>query len=128
LLSGCAIQFAGLAGFTGLVALVPQPDQVMLVVPLTVFGYGQGRVMAPLFGLVLSSVAPDRAGAASGTLSTVQQIAAAVGISLAGLIYFTGLAEGGHRVALLASLAAIGATLLATAWLLWRAPSSERGH
>ncbi len=122
LIAGCEIQLAGLAGLAVLVAAVAAPGLAMLAAPLAVFGYGQGRVMAPLFARVLSEVPADRAGSASGMLSTVQQIAAALGISLAGLVYFAGLARGGPRTALLAALLALATTVFATLWLLRATP------
>lgn len=41
------------------------PSASLLALLLTVFGYGQGLVMAPLSSAVLSSVKPASAGAGS---------------------------------------------------------------
>jgi MFS family permease len=77
-------------------------------------GYGQGMVMAPLFGTVLAEVRHDHAGAGSGVLSTVNQAANAAGVALAGAIYFGVAATHPGRPALLASLAFHVACALAT--------------
>ena len=120
LIDGCAVQFAGMACVTALVALVPAPSMLELMLALAVFGYGQGLVMAPLFALVLSTVPAAHAGAASGMLATAQQIAAASGISLAGAVYFGVERVDGHGIAALATLATLSLTVVATAVLLHR--------
>ncbi len=120
LIDGCAVQFTGLAGIAVVIAIIPAPSMPLLMVPLAVFGYGQGLVMAPLFALVLATVPAAHAGAASGMLATAQQIAAASGISLAGAVYFGVERVDGHGIAALAALAALALTVLATALLLHR--------
>jgi predicted MFS family arabinose efflux permease len=55
---------------------------------LTIFGYGQGLVMAPLSSAVLSTVKPVSAGAASGIYGTTAQIANAAGVAAIGAVYF----------------------------------------
>ena len=64
---------------------------------LTVFGYGQGMVMAPLSGAVLSTVKPASAGAASAMYGTTAQIANAAGVAAIGAVYFA--IEAAHVVA-----------------------------
>lgn len=65
-----------------------------LVPVMFFYGIGQGCMIAPLFNIVLAEVRPHQAGSASGILSTVQQIAAAVGVALIGIIYFSVLETG----------------------------------
>ena len=43
------------------------------------FCFGQGLVLAPLYGVVLAQVRPAQAGAGAGVLTTVQQIGNGVG-------------------------------------------------
>ena len=74
------------------------------MVPLTIFGYGQGLVMAQLFSTVLRSVAHSRAGSASGVLVTAQQVANATGVAVVGAVYFGAQAAHSQRVALIAAL------------------------
>ncbi len=45
------------------------------MVPLAVFGYGQGMVLAPLFSAVLTQVRHTHAGSGAGILTTTQQVA-----------------------------------------------------
>ncbi|MDH2391890.1 MFS transporter [Streptomyces sp. HNM0663] len=56
--------------------------QWALAVPLALNGLGVGLVFMPLSALILSGVDPSRAGAASGTMQTVQQIGGALGLSV----------------------------------------------
>jgi hypothetical protein len=53
-----------------------------------IFGYGQGLVMAPLSGAVLSSVKPASAGSGSGMYGTTAQIANAAGVAAIGAVFF----------------------------------------
>jgi EmrB/QacA subfamily drug resistance transporter len=69
-----------------------------LVLPLLVDGAGMGLVMGPLMSSVLVNVRREHAGAASGVLSTAQQVGNAVGIALIGITFF-GAIDAGHTIA-----------------------------
>ena len=88
LIEGCAIEIAGLAALALTVAFVEVPSALTLASILTIFGYGQGLVMAPLSGVVLSSVKPASAGAGSGMYGTTAQIANAAGVAAIGAVFF----------------------------------------
>ncbi|MFJ1708819.1 MFS transporter [Kitasatospora sp. NPDC088346] len=55
---------------------------------LAVTGLGMGFVMAPFFDTVLASVEPHETGSASGTLTSVQQLGAALGTAVLGTVFF----------------------------------------
>jgi EmrB/QacA subfamily drug resistance transporter len=59
-----------------------------LIPALLVCGLGLGSVIAPLVNVVLAGIRGQDAGAASGVLSTVQQVGGAVGVALIGVIFF----------------------------------------
>ena len=61
---------------------------------LAVAGLGQGLVMSPLFGIVLSEVPPAMAGAGSGVLTTTQQTALALGVATLGSLFLALTADG----------------------------------
>jgi MFS family permease len=88
LVEGCAIQIAGLAVLALTIASFTSPSAALLAVVLTVFGFGQGLVMAPLSGVVLSTVKPESAGSGSGLYGTTAQIANAAGIAAIGAVFF----------------------------------------
>jgi EmrB/QacA subfamily drug resistance transporter len=112
LIEGCVLQLVGLADVVALVAFVPQPTVLLLMLPLAVFGYGQGFVMGPLSGVVLSTVPKTSAGSGSGLYGTVTQIANAVGIAVVGAVFFAFRDAGSEPVALLAALATITVALI----------------
>jgi predicted MFS family arabinose efflux permease len=60
----------------------------LLVPGLIAVGAGMGLVPAPLAGTILSTVDPARAGAASGMVSTAQNVGNAVGVAVTGVIFF----------------------------------------
>jgi EmrB/QacA subfamily drug resistance transporter len=120
LIEGCAVQIAGLAALVATVEWIEAPSVIVLALVLTVFGYGQGLVMAPLSGAVLSSVRPASAGAGSGMYGTTAQIANAAGVAAIGAVFFAIESAHSARLALLASVALFVASILAcAAFLTW---------
>jgi EmrB/QacA subfamily drug resistance transporter len=59
-----------------------------LIPALLVCGLGLGSVVAPLVNVVLAGIRGQDAGAASGVLTTVQQVGGAVGVAVVGVIFF----------------------------------------
>jgi hypothetical protein len=88
------------------------------VLPLMLFGYGQGLVMAPLSGAVLSTVPPASAGSGSGIYGTTAQIANAAGVAAIGALYFAVQGMDSAGMALLAALAACALSVAGSALLL----------
>jgi EmrB/QacA subfamily drug resistance transporter len=91
----------GLLQALGLVVLAvtvwqgwPHVAVIALAPGLAIAGLGQGLLMSPLFGVVLSQVPVDAAGAGSGVLTTTQQTALALGVATLGSLF---LALAGDR-------------------------------
>ena len=87
---GALIQVVGLVA-TALVVLQgwPSVSIVELAITLTIAGLGQGLMLSPLFGVVLSKVPVTEAGIGSGILVTTQQIALAVGVATLGNVFIS---------------------------------------
>jgi ribosomal protein S5 len=79
---------------------------------LTVFGFGQGLVMAPLSGVVLSTVKPASAGSGSGLYGTTAQIANAAGIAAIGAVFFAVESVSNTQHALFAALAMFALSMM----------------
>jgi MFS family permease len=85
-------------------------------------GLGQGMALPSLIGAALSQVPPERAGAAAGILTTMQQFGVASGVAIIGAVFYSRLGPGpggsvsSMEVAMVidtvAVLAAAGLTLL----------------
>lgn len=118
LIEGCAVQVVGLAAIALTLVSMPQPSVYVLALPLIVFGYGQGLVMAPLSGVVLSSVQAASAGAGSGLYGTTTQIANAAGVAVMGAVYFAIVAAQSPVVALYACCAMFALSIATCAALL----------
>ncbi|WP_217495145.1 MFS transporter [Vibrio sonorensis] len=71
---------------------------VLLIPLLSFIGFGQGTIMTPLLNLVLGFVDKKQAGMASGVVSTVQQVGAAFGVAVIGILFSTALSNGGESV------------------------------
>jgi len=59
-----------------------------LLWPLGVMGVGLALLVIPLLDVALARVPVDQAGAASGAYGTFQQIGAALGVAIAGVVFF----------------------------------------
>jgi MFS family permease len=120
LIEGCAIQITGLAVLALTVASLRSPGAPMLALVLMIFGFGQGLVMAPLSGVVLSTVKPTSAGSGSGMYGTTAQIANAAGVAAIGAVFFAIESVGTARHALFASLAMFALSItICVAFLTW---------
>ena len=107
---GALIQLCAIVDIGVAAACWPVPDVAVLAVLLAVFGFGQGLVMAPLPGIVLTTVPAAQSGSASGVLNTVHQAAGAAGVSLVGAAWFT--AGPFAALAVLAAAAVVTIALL----------------
>jgi MFS family permease len=120
LIEGCVVQLAGLAVLVAAIACAEAPSATLLALVLTIFGYGQGLVMAPLSSAVLSSVKPASAGSASGMYGTTAQIANAAGVAAIGAAFFAIEAAHSATPALFMSCTLFAlAIVTAVAFLSW---------
>ena len=120
LIEGCGVQIAGLAALVAMVESSAAPSAMSLALVLTIFGYGQGLVMAPLSSAVLSTVKPVSAGAGSGMYGTTAQIANAAGVATIGAVFFAVESGQSARLALLAASALFALSIIAcAAFLTW---------
>jgi predicted MFS family arabinose efflux permease len=110
------------AGFLMLAAtieLAGSGASVAVLVPgLALAGAGIGLGYTPLTSIVLAGVAPARAGAAAGAMSTTQQVGYAVGVAVTGTIFFAGGDLASAFAWSLVQLAACGAAVAYLARLL----------
>ena len=65
-----------------------------LIPVLIVIGGAQAMIMTPLLNLVLGFVEEGQAGMASGVISTLQQVGAALGVALVGILFGAAIGEG----------------------------------
>jgi EmrB/QacA subfamily drug resistance transporter len=123
LTAGAALQIAGLLVL--LAASDPRQPEILILGGVTLFGLGQGLLIPPIIGVVLSRVPVADSGAATGVLVTVQQLSGTVGLALVSLGFFadSGGYVAGFRVACVCCLA-LAAGSLSLSRLL--APRSER--
>jgi EmrB/QacA subfamily drug resistance transporter len=118
LIEGCAVQVAGLAALVAAIEWIDAPSAMVLALVLTIFGYGQGLVMAPLSSAVLSTVKPASAGAGSGMYGTIAQIANAAGVAAIGAVFFSIELSQSARLALLVASALFAVSIIACAAFL----------
>ncbi len=83
---------------------------------LLLVGAGMGLVLAPLVATILRTLEPTRAGAASGMLSTVQNVGNALGVAVTGVIFF-GALHRGYPAAFEMTAAALALLLIGVAAL-----------
>jgi predicted MFS family arabinose efflux permease len=120
LIEGCVIQIAGLATLVLTLSIVSTPTALLLALVLTIFGYGQGMVMAPLSSAVLSTVRPASAGSGAGLYGTTAQIANAAGVAVIGAVFLAIDDAYPARAALFGAIALFAfAIVTAVAFLSW---------
>ncbi|WP_342735930.1 MFS transporter [Bradyrhizobium sp. B117] len=127
LIEGCVLQIAGLAALALVANSIESPTAITLALTMIVFGYGQGLVMAPLSGAVLSSVKPVAAGSASGAYGTTAQIGNAAGVAAIGAVFFAIEALQSARAGFLVSLVLfVTLIMICVAFLSWMRRASAR--
>jgi MFS family permease len=98
-------------------------DVLVFAAPLFVLGAGMGFCFASIYEVAIGDVSHDEAGGASGSLSAVQQLAAAIGSAVVTTIYFNNLGSGAsHAIAL--SLLVVGGLVVACLGLVWLMPTT----
>lgn len=107
-----------------------------LIPALIMVGAGQGLIMTPLLNLVLGFVDESASGMASGIVSTVQQVGAALGVAVVGILFKTALSDapaatetGLYACAFVAGmLYNLGAAVLICLLLLTLAKTQRTNH
>lgn len=93
---GIVITVVALAALDLVVELVPYPTVLWWAAGiLMVAGFGNGLVISPNQTLTLARVPPIDAGAAAGSLQTMQRLGAAIGVSANAAAFFAVLAATG---------------------------------
>jgi MFS family permease len=126
--AGAVFQVAGLLVL--LAAASPSQPTVLVLAGVTLFGFGQGLLIPPIIGVVLARVPVIDSGAATGVLSTTQQMSGTIGLALVSLGFFAATGSGhaagyvaGFRVACVCDLALAIGTFTLTRLL---APPGDR--
>jgi MFS family permease len=98
--SGAALLAAGMVGLLFVIRSTGSDlNPYLFIAPLLVCGAGMGVAIMSLFQLTMSSVSAEDAGAGSGAMQAFQQMGAALGIAIAGQIFFSVLGESGLAIA-----------------------------
>lgn len=89
LVLGCGLMIVGQLGVMGVMYAAGTGLQGwQLLLPMFVAGAGGGFFIAPVTSVVLAGISSRDAGSASGALATAQQVGAALGIAIVGVIFF----------------------------------------
>jgi EmrB/QacA subfamily drug resistance transporter len=89
LVLGCALMILGQLGVIGVMSWGGTGlSGWQLLLPMFVAGLGGGFFIAPVTSVVLAGISSRDAGSASGALATAQQVGAALGIAVVGVIFF----------------------------------------
>ncbi len=115
--TGALILAAGDLLLLACVSVIGTGGSVAVLAPgLLLVGAGQGLCITSITATVLTSLDPQRAGAAAGVLSTMQQVGNALGVAVVGVVFFGSLNDGfAHAFTL--SLVELAALLIGVAAL-----------
>lgn len=97
---GMALVCLGIGALVVGFALAKDGDaRAAIQVGLAIYGLGQGAAMPVMFSSVIAQVPHPSAGAASGVLATCQQVSAALGVAVIGLVFSSLLAKRAGAIA-----------------------------
>ena len=124
LAAGGVVRATALTGLALTVGAIGTGGSPLLLVPaLAVDGIGMGLLTAPLVATVVGGMDPRHAGAASGVLSTAQQVGNTIGVAGIGAIFYSGVGPSGdYAGAFELALVAVAAVCLAVAALVQLLP------
>jgi EmrB/QacA subfamily drug resistance transporter len=92
---GGLVRAVGLGALALTVGAIGVGGNTLVLLPaLVVDGIGMGLLTAPLISTVLADMQPRHAGAASGVLSTANQIGNTIGVALIGVVFYGLLGPG----------------------------------
>jgi EmrB/QacA subfamily drug resistance transporter len=122
-IGGLVVTFAGALGiFLNVVILGGHVNALWTAPSILVLGAGMGACFSSIYDVAIGDVAAEEAGSASGALSAVQQIAAAIGSAIVTTIYFYQVATHGGIQAMTVSVLAVGAIIAVCLGLVWLLP------
>jgi EmrB/QacA subfamily drug resistance transporter len=122
---GLGTTLAGAAGLWATVLAEGTAVSAWALVPsILVLGTGMGACISSIYDVAIGDVTPAEAGSASGALSAVQQLAAAIGSAVVTTVYFSQQAHHGAAHAMTVSVAVVGAIALLDLGLVWLLPKS----
>ena len=120
---GLLFSLAGVAGVWATVLAQGTGTSVLVLVPsLLVLGFGMGACFSSIYDVAIGDIAPAEAGSASGALSAVQQLAAAIGSAVVTTVYFSQQQQHGSGHAMTVAVAVVGAITVACLGLVWLLP------
>ncbi len=125
LAAGGVIRAVALLGLATTVAAIGTGGSPWLLVPaLAVDGIGMGLLTAPLVATVVGGMEERHAGAASGVLSTAQQVGNTIGVAAIGAVFYGAIGpEGDFTAAFEAALLCVAAVSLVVAALVQLLPA-----
>ncbi|MFJ2830812.1 MFS transporter [Streptomyces sp. NPDC087263] len=86
---GTGLLLVGMAGVIGTLHWAGSDLRGYQLIPsLMIAGLGGGFFLAPCTGIILAGIRSREAGSASGMLATVQQVGIAIGIAVAGILFY----------------------------------------
>jgi EmrB/QacA subfamily drug resistance transporter len=124
--AGALVLASGHLLLVGAVAEIGVGGSLAVLVPgLILVGAGMGLVLAPLAGTILHTLEPAKAGAASGMLSTMQNVGNALGVAVTGVIFF-GALHGGYAHAFELAVGELALMLVGVAALTRLLPAAAK--
>jgi EmrB/QacA subfamily drug resistance transporter len=122
---GLGVTLAGAAGLWATVLAEGTAVSVWAIAPsILVLGAGMGACFSSIYDVAIGDVAPAEAGSASGSLSAIQQLAAAIGSAVVTTVYFSQRTQHGAGHAMTVSVAVVGAIAVLCLGLVWLLPKS----
>ncbi len=122
-IGGLAVTLLGATALFLTVVFTGTQVNALWTAPSILFlGAGMGACFSSIYDVAIGDVAPAEAGSASGSLSAVQQLAAAIGSAIVTTVYFSQAAAHGGIQALTISVTVVGGIIAICLGLVWLLP------
>lgn len=123
--AGLLATLVGVLGLWGIIIMKGEGVNAWFTAPaILVIGIGMGACFSSIYDVALGDLEQDETGSASGSLSAVQQLAAAIGSAAITTIYFKYQGSSGATTAMTISVMLVAAIVILCLGLVWLLPKT----
>lgn len=123
--AGLLATLVGVLGLWGIIMMKGEGVNAWFTAPaILVIGVGMGACFSSIYDVALGDLEQDETGSASGSLSAVQQLAAAIGSAAITTIYFKYQGSNGATTAMTISVMLVAAIVTLCLGLVWLLPKT----
>lgn len=122
---GLLLTLAGAVGLAFSILYLIDGNSALITIPfILIVGAGMGACFSSIYEVALGDISHEEAGSASGSLSAVQQLAAAIGSALVTTLFFRLQLKAGDTKAMVISVFVVASIVCLCLLLVWLLPKN----